>query len=110
LISTLLEQAIINILLNSVNYTPSGSKISIALSKDDTSIVINISDNGNGFPEEAIPNLFRKFYRIPGTKSGGTGLGLSIARGFIEAHKGTITARNKKEGGAEFIIFLPTTK
>ena len=107
---TLLEQAIINILLNSVNYTPPGSKIIIALSKDDTNIVINISDNGNGFPEEAIPNLFRKFYRIPGTKSGGTGLGLSIARGFIEAHKGTITARNKKEGGAEFIIFLPTTK
>jgi len=106
---TLLEQAIVNILLNSTNYTPVGGKINIAVNKVDKNIVINISDNGNGFPIDSIPNLFRKFYRIPGTKSGGTGLGLSIARGFIEAHKGTITAQNKKDGGAEFIIFLPTT-
>jgi two-component system sensor histidine kinase KdpD len=106
---TLLEQAIVNILLNCINYTPPGSSINISVSKIDKSIVITISDNGSGFAEDAIPNLFRKFYRVPGTKSGGTGLGLSIARGFIEAHKGTITAQNKKEGGAEFIIFLPTT-
>lgn len=107
---TLLEQAIVNILLNSINYTPPGSKIIITLNKVNNNIIINISDNGNGFPEEAIPNLFRKFYRIPGTKSGGTGLGLSIARGFIEAHKGSITAQNKADGGAEFIIFLPTIR
>jgi two-component system sensor histidine kinase KdpD len=105
---TLLEQAIVNILLNSINYTPTGSKIRISVSKVDNNIIINISDNGNGFPQEATPNLFRKFYRIPGTRAGGTGLGLSIARGFIEAHKGTITAQNSKEGGAEFIIILPT--
>jgi two-component system sensor histidine kinase KdpD len=103
----LLEQAIVNILLNSINYTPPGSKIVVAVNKSDKDIVINISDNGKGFPEEAIPNLFKKFYRAPGTRSGGTGLGLSIARGFIEAHKGTIFAQNKREGGAEFIIFLP---
>jgi two-component system, OmpR family, sensor histidine kinase KdpD len=105
---TLLEQAIVNILLNAINYTHAGSRIIISTKSNDHSFSLIISDNGNGFPEEAIPNLFRKFYRIPGTKAGGTGLGLSIARGFIEAHKGTITAQNKKEGGAEFIILLPT--
>ena len=54
-----------------------------------------------------IQNIFKKFYRIPGTKPGGTGLGLSIAKGFIEAHQGTISAGNKKDGGAEFIISIP---
>lgn len=105
---TLLEQAIVNILLNAINYTPPGSKINISVNKIGNNFAINIYDNGNGFPEEAIPNLFRKFYRIPGTRAGGTGLGLSIARGFVEAHKGKITAQNRKEGGAEFIILLPT--
>lgn len=103
----LLEQAIVNILLNSINYTEPGCKIKISLKRLDKNIVISVSDNGYGFPADSIPNLFRKFYRIPGTKAGGTGLGLSIARGFIEAHKGTITAQNKNEGGAEFIILLP---
>lgn len=103
----LLEQAIVNILLNSFNYTPPDSKIIISVFKSNDGVTINISDNGPGFPDDAVPNLFKKFYRAPGTRSGGTGLGLSIARGFIETHNGTITARNKKDGGAEFIIFLP---
>ncbi|MCU0333066.1 MAG: ATP-binding protein, partial [Ignavibacteriaceae bacterium] len=70
-------------------------------------IVITISDNGAGFPEGELKNIFKKFYRIPGTKAGGTGLGLSIAKGFIEAHGGSIIAKNNESGGAKFIISLP---
>lgn len=103
----LLEQSIINILHNSIEYGPPDCKIDIAVKRAADSIVINISDNGKGFPEHEIKNLFTKFYRIPGTKAGGTGLGLSIAKGFIEAHGGTITAGNRPGGGAEFIISLP---
>lgn len=104
---TLIEQALLNILRNEVEYTPAGSKIEITVRKTFEGMMITISDNGKGFPKEEIKNLFKKFYRIPGTKAGGTGLGLSIAKGFIEAHGGTITVRNKKSGGAEFIILLP---
>jgi two-component system, OmpR family, sensor histidine kinase KdpD len=104
----LLEQSLINIFHNSMEYTPSDSRIEITAKRKEGNITFTVSDNGRGFPEEEIKNLFRKFYRIPGTKSGGTGLGLSIAKGFIEAHGGTITAKNRISGGAEFIILLPT--
>jgi len=103
----LLEQAIINILHNSIEYTSPECQIDVAAKRKSDSIIITISDNGNGFPEHEIKNLFTKFYRIPGTKAGGTGLGLSIAKGFIEAHGGSIKAQNRPGGGAEFIILLP---
>ena len=59
-------------------------------------------DNGKGFPTEKIDRVFDKFYSLKYSKTGGTGLGLSIARGFIEAHNGTIELRNKEDGGAKF--------
>jgi two-component system sensor histidine kinase KdpD len=53
--------------------------------------------------------VFEKFYRAEGMKSGGSGLGLTIAKGFAEAHKGTLTARNRDAGGAEFTLKIPLT-
>lgn len=103
----LVEQALINIVHNALEYTPAGSKIELFAKKFTDMIMLSVSDNGSGFPPNAVKNLFQKFYRVPGTKAGGTGLGLSIARGFIEAHGGSITAQNKSAGGAEFIILLP---
>jgi len=106
----LLEQAIMNIIHNSVIYTPDKSQINIDVQKDDDECIITISDNGPGFPEESLFKLFQKFYRIPGSKTGGTGLGLSIAKGFIDAHKGLVTAENRNEGGACFTIKIPMLK
>ena len=51
--------------------------------------------------------IFDKFYRVEGASTGGTGLGLPIARGFVEAHHGTLTVRNRPSGGSEFKIELP---
>ncbi len=104
----LIEQALINLIHNSVEYTPPGSKTDVVVKKITGNIIIIISDNGPGFPESEIKNLFKKFYRVPGVKSSGTGLGLSIAKGFIEAHGGSISAWNRKNGGAEFTILIPT--
>lgn len=103
----LLEQAIINIVHNALAYTPAGSEITIEGIQQNYNYILNISDNGNGFSENALSKLFTKFYRIPGTKTGGSGLGLSIAKGFVEAHRGTITVANNKSGGATFTIILP---
>ncbi|MCX6175085.1 MAG: DUF4118 domain-containing protein [Ignavibacteriales bacterium] len=103
----LLEQALINVMHNSLIYTPEKSTIKISVKEEKNICLIEISDNGPGFVEETLSKLFEKFYRIPGTKTGGTGLGLSIAKGFIEAHSGSITAKNRKEGGAVFIIKIP---
>jgi two-component system sensor histidine kinase KdpD len=103
----LLEQSLINIVHNSIQYTPPGSEIKIEVRAINYRCLIIISDNGKGFPRDSLNKLFDKFYRIPGTKAGGTGLGLSIAKGFIEAHKGTIVASNGDNGGAVFTISIP---
>ncbi|HZW38072.1 MAG TPA: sensor histidine kinase KdpD [Ignavibacteriaceae bacterium] len=103
----LLKQAIINVLHNALVYTPDGCEITIEGIQQNFNYILTISDNGKGFKEEEASKLFDKFFRIPGTKPGGSGLGLSIAKGFIEAHGGTITAGNRKSGGAIFTILLP---
>ncbi len=113
---------------NALQYTPNNSVISISTRftttveghfdedglqgetyRDSTShkLIIIVSDNGIGFPENEIEKVFDKFYRLHNTKAGGTGLGLSIVKGFVEAHKGTIRLRNIPTGGAEFTIEIP---
>ncbi len=104
----LMEQAITNLLHNASLYTPRGSRIDVRASVDGQDLVITVSDKGPGFPEETLPKVFGKFYRVPGTKAGGTGLGLSIVKGFVEVHGGSIAVRNRHEGGAEFIIRIPS--
>jgi two-component system sensor histidine kinase KdpD len=103
----LIEQAITNLLLNASIYTPPGSAVQIRAFMESQECVIVIADNGPGFPRDALPKVFEKFYRVPGTRAGGTGLGLSISRGFVEAHKGTMTVENRPGGGAQFTIRLP---
>jgi two-component system sensor histidine kinase KdpD len=104
----LIEQALTNLLHNASLYTPAGSKIEIRASIENHDMVIIIADNGPGFSKDVLPRVFEKFYRVPGTKAGGTGLGLSIVRGFVEVHKGTIVVQNRPEGGAQFVIRIPT--
>jgi two-component system, OmpR family, sensor histidine kinase KdpD len=103
----LIEQTLTNLLYNAAVYTPRGTRIEIGATVDEQDLVITVSDNGPGFPPTSLPHLFEKFYRVPGTKTGGTGLGLSIVKGFIDAHKGKITAANNHGGGARFTIRLP---
>ena len=103
----LMAQTLHNILFNAMQYTPETSIITIEASYRSDRCIIRISDNGQGFPEEEIPHIFDKFFRLPGTKTGGSGLGLSIAKGFVEAHKGEIILENRPEGGALFTISIP---
>jgi len=106
---SLMKQCIINILHNSTVYTPEGTEIILnAWKQGETEAVIEIRDKGPGVPEDALCKLFNKFYRLPGTRSGGTGLGLTITRAIVEAHGGTITARNHETGGLVISITLTT--
>lgn len=103
----LMEQVIHSLLQNAVNYTPSASTIIINAKEDNDHLILEIIDNGNGFPQDKIDKVFEKFYRLPNSKTGGTGLGLSIAKGFVEAHNGTIELKNNPKGGACFTIRIP---
>jgi signal transduction histidine kinase len=71
-------------------------------------LIIQINDDGPGFPEKELGNVFRKFFRVDGSVTGGLGLGLSIVKGFVESHKGTITVENHTDGGAFFTIQIPS--
>lgn len=103
----LMEQVVQNIISNAIQYTPENTVINIDIKVTDNILNITIADNGNGIPTELLSTVFNKFYRLPNTKTGGTGLGLSIAKGFVEAHKGNITATNNLPKGLKIIIELP---
>lgn len=104
---TLIEQVLHNIIHNALEYTPAGTVINISAVLEKGKLRIQISDNGQGFPEDKLERVFEKFYRLPNTATGGTGLGLSIAKGFTKAHNGNIKLENIPSGGAKFTIELP---
>jgi len=103
----LMEQVIANLLYNAVKYTPTGTPIDINAAVEGNALCIRVTDHGGGIAPQDIDHVFEKFYRVPGVAAGGTGLGLSIAKGFVEAHGGTISVANLTSGGAEFTIRLP---
>jgi two-component system, OmpR family, sensor histidine kinase KdpD len=104
----LMEQVLYNLIYNATQYTPEKSRVSISVVTDKSSLIMAVEDDGPGFPEQEISFVFNKFYRLNRTTTGGTGLGLSIAKGFVEAHNGKIDLENRKEGGARFLIEIPT--
>lgn len=103
----LIGQVLYNLVHNALIYTPNFSKITISAEQENEVLKITVSDDGNGFPEEEISNVFEKFYRLPNSKTGGSGLGLSIAKGYVEAHNGTIELKNNENHGAIFTIKIP---
>lgn len=100
----MLEQILYNLLNNAVIYTPADCCINISALNYADVLEIIVEDNGPGFPENEIKNVFDKFYRLKNAAAGGTGLGLSIVKGFVEALGGTITLENVDTGGARFTI------
>lgn len=103
----LIEQVLNNLVLNATQIAPQGTRIRLKFFYDNDFIIIQVMDRGKGFTKAELISLFNKFYRGIDAKAGGTGLGLSIAKGFIEAHKGTIIAENRQNGGAIFTIKIP---
>jgi two-component system sensor histidine kinase KdpD len=104
----LMEQVLLNIIHNAINYTPPDATIQVDVTQQLECCIIRVSDNGKGIPEGEIQFIFDKFYRLPHTKTGGSGLGLSIVKGFTEAHRGTVAVENNPEGGLTFTITIPS--
>jgi len=103
----LMEQVLYNLVYNATQYAANSTNIRVKAFYDNGLLTIQVMDRGPGFPRKEISLIFNKFYRVEGSKAGGTGLGLSIAKGFVEAHKGTITAENRQNGGAKFTLKIP---
>jgi two-component system, OmpR family, phosphate regulon sensor histidine kinase PhoR len=99
-----------NLVENASAYTPEGSRIELAASADASHLRLTVADTGNGIPDAEIPRIFERFYRVDKARareSGGTGLGLSIVRHLVELHGGSVSASNRGEGGAIFMVTLP---
>jgi two-component system OmpR family sensor kinase len=104
-----LQQAIGNLLANARTHTPPGTEVAITLSADQTSVSVDVSDNGPGIPEELQPEVFGRFVRADHARSrstGSTGLGLAIVQAVITAHGGTATVTSRP-GHTTFRLALP---
>lgn len=110
-----IREIFLNLISNAVKYSPKGGDITIEIIVDYHTNYINvaISDEGVGIPEELIPYIFEKFYRVENPLTAtvqGTGLGLYIVKNLIELHQGKITVKSQKEHGTTFFVSLPLKK
>lgn len=103
----LMEQALLNLVHNAVNYSPDNSTITLSAEYVGEKLLIRVEDEGKGFPKDQIEKAFDRFYRLNNPGKGGTGLGLSIVKGFVEAHQGKVILENIRDGGARFTISIP---
>jgi len=96
-----------NFLSNAIKYSASDSNISVDIKSNDGFIQFSVIDKGPGIPDEYLPKIFDRFFKVPGSKATGTGLGLAISKEFIEAQGGTIWVKSILGEGSEFGFDLP---
>ena len=105
-----LKQLILNLADNAVKYMVDGGAVRLGLSKTATQARIMIADTGIGIPEEDLPYIFDRFYRVDKARTrshGGSGLGLSIVKWIVDVHGGTIEVESKIGKGTTFYVTLP---
>jgi two-component system phosphate regulon sensor histidine kinase PhoR len=107
-----MHDVIRNLVENASNYSDAGTTIRLRATHVEEHIVIEVEDEGPGIPEPELARVFERFYRVDKARArtreqGGTGLGLAIVKHLVGLHGGTITARNREDGGAIFAVSLP---
>ncbi|WP_270998599.1 two-component system histidine kinase PnpS [Listeria seeligeri] len=105
-----LQQILINLLSNAINYTPVDGKVEVKLMERESEVIIEVTDNGIGIPAKDIDRVFERFYRVDKARSrhsGGTGLGLSIVKHLVENCGGRIEVESQEEVGSTFRVTLP---
>jgi two-component system phosphate regulon sensor histidine kinase PhoR len=106
-----LTQVFGNLLENALKYTPKGSRVELgAQATMENEIECYVRDTGAGIPNEDLPHIFERFYRVEKGRSretGGTGLGLSIVKHIVQLHGGRVWAENRETGGLAIIVRLP---
>ncbi len=106
-----IQQVVWNLVSNAVKFTPKGGRVSVTLSRDQSTMQIQVSDNGQGISTELLPRVFDRFRQADSStrrRFAGLGLGLSIVKYIVEAHGGTVEADSAGEGkGSTFTVRLP---
>ena len=105
-----LSQICYNLVENAVKYNYNGGKVFVSVYRDGDQVLLEVGDTGVGIPEEDLPKVFNRFYRVDKARSraaGGTGLGLSIVRDTVRRHGGWVTARPRNPEGSLFTAGFP---
>ncbi len=106
----MLFQLFSNLLDNALKHTPSGGSVIIIAVNEKDSVSIEVKDTGKGIPEEHLPHIFERFYRIEENNDNGFGLGMAICKSIVEAHGGDISVESKLGKGTVFKIRLPLVR
>lgn len=108
-----IEAIFVNLISNSIKYTPNGGRVTISLYRSGEELRIKVVDTGIGIAPADVQRIFEKFYRIrtESTKNiAGSGLGLSIVKRIVDLHKGSIHVESDENKGTTFIVSLPSCK
>jgi two-component system phosphate regulon sensor histidine kinase PhoR len=104
------HQILDNLIDNAVKYTPPGGRIGVRWRAENGQVCLEVEDTGIGIPEQDLPRIFERFYRVDKARSrelGGTGLGLSIVKHLVSALHGSIHATSRLGQGTTFSVHLP---
>jgi signal transduction histidine kinase len=104
-----LKQVVLNLLSNAIKYNRPGGLVTMTASATESNACITVQDTGVGIPDDAIPHLFEKFYRVHDTeaKTSGTGLGLSICKEIVQGHGGRMEVKSQLGVGTSFSVIVP---
>lgn len=105
-----MSQVWINLIHNSIKFTPSGGTITIQLKEHETVVEVRIRDSGIGISEEQKQHIFERFYKADSSRNrayGGSGLGLAIVKKVLDLHQGEIKVESEEGKGTEFIVRMP---
>jgi two-component system sensor histidine kinase VicK len=105
-----INQVIDNLIGNAIKFSPDGGVITVDLSDQGENVLLSISDEGVGVPQDKIDRIFERFYQVDGSsrrRFGGTGLGLAIVKRIIDAHHGKIWVESAVNQGSTFHFTLP---
>jgi heavy metal sensor kinase len=105
-----LKQVIVNLLDNAIKYTPAGGRVRLSVTQSGADALLEVSDDGIGIPQEALAHVFKRFYRVDGSRSreqGGAGLGLSIVESICSAHGARVEVSSTPGRGSTFRVRAP---
>ena len=105
-----LKQVVVNLLDNAIKYTADGGRITLKITQENGYAMLDVADEGMGIPAEALPHVFKRFFRVDGSRSrdrGGVGLGLSIVKSICDAHGARVEVSSVPGRGSVFRIRQP---
>jgi two-component system phosphate regulon sensor histidine kinase PhoR len=108
-----LERLVLNLLHNAIKYNRPDGHVVLRLACSGEEAVLEVSDTGIGIPQESIPRIFERFYRVDKGRArdeGGTGLGLAIVKHVAQAHGGQVDVESRVGGGTTFRVRLPLSR